>query len=213
MDDRRYDIEVKSLLESPETMAFTLYLVMNKKYGEDWLGWEPLTVYLELREDFNAEPSPEVMDRLNAVQLLMSTSAFYDDLYGFTGVCNTLADGSPSFTVLDPATTAEITWAMTEVGMLREPLPFAPTIIDYVKTTLEMEGLDGDPPEVIADIVAPAPEDPNSAAEYADGVLHKQNKDQLEIFIDDQLQLIIAQLTNVGLNDEFLEQLALEAVS
>lgn len=213
MDDRRYGIEVKSLLESPETMALTLYLVMKKKYDEDWLGWEPLTVYLELREDFSSEPAPEVMDRLSAIQLIMSTSAFYDDLYGFIGVCNTLASGSPSFSVLDPATTAEITWAMTEVGMIREHLPFAPTIIDYVKTMLEMEGVDDDPPEVIADIVAPAPEDPNSAAEYADGILHMQNKDSLEIFVDDQLSLIIAQLQQLGLDDEFLEQLAMEAVT
>ena len=208
MEDRRYGVEVKSLLESPSVMAFTLYLVMQKQYGDDWLSWEPLTVYLELREDFSCEPSVEAMDRLNAVQMLMTSSAFFDDLYGFMGTCNTLADGSPSFDLLDPATSAEIAWAMTEVGLMREMEPFAPTIVDYVKTMLEMEGIDDDVPEILADIVAPSPNLDTDAAGYANEVLRSNNKDKVELFVDDQLGLIISQLTNLELGDQFLTLLA-----
>lgn len=208
MDDGRYAVEVKSLLESPATMAFTLYLVMHKKYDEEWLGWEPLTVYLELRDEFRAEPATEVMDRLSAIQLVMSTSSFYDDLYAFMGVCNTLADGSPSFDVLDPATVAEMAWAMTEIGLMREHVPFAPTIVDYMKNMLEMEGLDDDPPEILQEVVMPTPDLGDSAAEYADSILHMQNKDAVELFIDEQLALVIAQLRNLELDDEFLAALA-----
>jgi len=205
VDDRRYSIQVKRLLESPETMALALYLILSKKYGEEWIGWEPLTIYLELREDFSAEPAPEVMDRINAVQLIMGTSSFYDDLYGFLGVCNTLASGSPSFAVFDPVTTAEATWAMTEVGLLREHMEFAPTIRAYIEQALEIDGLADDPPMVLQDVIAPKPEDPNNAAEYADGILHAENLDSLEQYIDDQLGLIVAQLADLGLDDEFIK--------
>ena len=211
MDDRRYDIQVKRLLESPETLALVLYLIMMKKYGEEWIGWEPLTLYLELREDFKAEPSVETMDRLSAVQLVLGSGSFYADLYGFLGVCNTFSSGAPSFAVLDPVTIPEATWAMVEVGMLREPADFAPTVVAYVKTMLEIEGLDDDPPEVLQDIVAPAPEDPNSSAEYADMILHQENHDSVEQFIDDQLGLMIGQLNGIGLDDEFLKLTAQHA--
>jgi hypothetical protein len=210
VEDRRYGIKVKRLLESPETMAMVLYIVLSKKYGEEWLSWEPLTIYLELREDYSAEPAPEVIDRISAVQIIMTTSSFYDDLYGFMGVCNTLASGSPSFSMFDPVTTAEAVWAVTEVGMLREPEPYAPTIIAYMKKMLEMDGLQDDPPEILSDVIAPKPDDPNNAAEYADMVLNMENKDSVEQFVDDQIGLIVGQLSGLGLDDEFMALLAQE---
>jgi len=194
---------VKRLLESQETMALTLYLILMKKYGEEWLSWEPLTIYLELRDDFSCEPSTVTMDRISAVQVLMTSSSFYTDLYGFTGICNTLAEGTPSFSLINPVTVAEAAWAVTEAGLLREPLPFAPTIRSYVKVILEMEGMEKDPPEILLDIVNPAPEDPNSAEEYADNILHMENLDSVEQFIEEQLGLIVGQLAGIGLDDEF----------
>lgn len=207
MPESRYDIMVKRLLESHETMALTLYIVLSKKYGEEWLSWEPLTVYLELRDDFSCEPSTVTMDRINAVQLLMTSSSFYTDLYGFTGICNTLSEGSPSFSLINPVTVAEAAWAVTEAGLIREPEQFAPTIRSYIQVILEMEGLAKDPPEILADVVGSQMPDPNSAEEYADMVLYKENLDLIEQFIDENLGLIVGQLAGLGLDDEFMAAL------
>ena len=118
----------KDVLENPDASATVLHAIVLKKYGEAWYMWDPSTVALELKSDFYAEVPAENMDKLSAVQVLVSTDSFFTDPSAFFGICSTFADGDPAFNVFDPPSMAEIAWTVAEVAINRELLPFARAI-------------------------------------------------------------------------------------
>ena len=75
-----YKAAVKRALESTETLATPLYSIVRKNFGDDAFFWDPSTLYLELRAEFGAEPSTEVIDRLSATQVVVTSDAFFNRL-------------------------------------------------------------------------------------------------------------------------------------
>jgi len=135
-----YTLAVKQALESPESLATPLLAIVRKSFGDDAFLWDPTTIYLECRDQFAAEPAAEVMDRISAGQVALTGNGFFEDISGFLNICNTLAGGAPAFGVFDPVEPEEAAWALIEVSLLRDMLPFAPTIRDYVRTILAQDG-------------------------------------------------------------------------
>ena len=64
-------------LESPQTLATVAHAIAKDKYGEEFYLWDPVTVYLELQADFRADVCTQVIDRLSAVQIVMTSDAFF----------------------------------------------------------------------------------------------------------------------------------------
>jgi len=130
----------QDLIQSPETMATVVHAIIRDKYGDEAYWWDPLTVSLELKADFQVDPCPEFMDRWGAMQVVMTGDAFFNRVDAFFGVCNALSDGNPFFGAFDPVTVEEAAWAVAEVGMNRDMLPFSPTIKKYCSIILEKNG-------------------------------------------------------------------------
>lgn len=130
----------KTALETPATLATVIHAIVIDKYGEKAYQWEPITVFLELKDDFSADTCPEAMDRWCAIQTVMTTDAFYTRLDAFLNICNTLASGSPAFDVFNPVTPEEAAWGVAEVALNRESLPFSYAIKKYLRTALAEEG-------------------------------------------------------------------------
>ena len=45
----------RDLIQSPETMATVAHAIVRERYGDEAYWWDPLTVALELKADFEAE--------------------------------------------------------------------------------------------------------------------------------------------------------------
>ena len=202
--------EVRHALESTETHAIVLYVLMMASYGEEWLDWDTATVYLELREDFGTEPSSETMDMLSCVQMIMTTGQFFNRLDAFIGTCNTLSTGSPSFAVFDPATTPEIVWAITEVSLMRELLPFSYDVKAYMKVALKADGIDpSDYPDVLGHIFATKDPSSNEVKKITQVNLHTLQVGMVSEYVDDQLREVIHQFNQIkGLHGELDKILA-----
>jgi len=132
--------KARTALESPQTMAVVLYTLLNSHYGEDWLEWDPVTIYLELREDFGAEPSSETMDRISALLIALDTGEFFSRYEAFAAITHAFNDGAPSFSMFDPVESEEIGWAITELALIRDLLPFGYSVREYIKTALQLDG-------------------------------------------------------------------------
>lgn len=130
----------QDLIASPETMATVAHAIVRDKYGEEAYWWDPLTVALELKADFEVDPCPEFMDRWSAMQVLMTGDAFFTRIDAFFAVCNSFSSGEPMFGAFDPVTVEEAAWAVAEAGMNRDMLEFSPTIRSYCRTILEQDG-------------------------------------------------------------------------
>lgn len=137
--------------QNTEADATVLTAMLITKYGEQALDWDPLTIRLEIQDDFHVEPADEVMNKICAMQIVMTSSDFFERIDTFINVCNTLADGDPFFEVFTPLESEEIAFAISTVAMNRDILPFNPTIRRYVKEVLKADGFDEDDfPEIFS---------------------------------------------------------------
>jgi hypothetical protein len=185
----------QSALKSPETLATVAHAIIRKQYGEDAYEWSPTTIYLELQADFTAEPDGAVLDRWSAMSVIMTSDAFFKRIDAFMGICNTLSSGEPFFQIFDPVTVEEAAWAITEVSLNRELLPFSYPIRQYLKQILKADGYpDGAYPTVFEEAMELTP-----SAEDIRRALQKDphNSDNVEAYINEQLKDLTYQFNKI----------------
>jgi hypothetical protein len=203
-----YRSAVKTALETPQTMTTLLYVILRNEFGDEALDWDPITLYMELRETFKAEPVPEVMDRLSAIQVLVLTDVFFTRADAFINICNTIADGQPSFSMFDTATTEECAWSLVEVSLIRDLRRFDYGVTRYVKHTLLQDGYDeGNYPGLFVEAFDKDP----SASELVDEVqevVKGPNHDVLDEFLEEQMNSLVHQFNEIpGLADDLMRLL------
>ncbi len=179
----------KTALESPETLATVIHAIMLDQYGEQAYGWDPVTCSMELADDFRAEVCTPAMDRWCAMQVVMGSDAFFKRLDAFLNVCNTLASGAPSFLMFDPVTSEEAAWAVAEVAMNRDVLPFSYPIRQYMRQQLEADGFDpssGDLPAVFAEMFERRPDEGRIRSSFT-GAAADANAGNIERYLMEQM--------------------------
>ena len=191
--DIRNKSAIQELLQSPETLGTVINAIIVANYGEDAYDWDPLTVSLELKADFDVDPVPEVLDRWCAMQVLMGSDAFFRRIDAFLGICNTLASGEPFFSAFDPVTVDETAWTLAEASMNRDLLEFSPTVRSYVQKRLNFEGFEGNPPEILAEMFKNRPK----SEEIREGLASLDNKDAVSATIDARIGQLIAQFGKI----------------
>ena len=187
--------EIKSALLNPETSATLINAILTRQYGEQWLEWDPLTVYLEIKSDFRIDPPAEVLDRLAAIQVVMTSDAFFQRLDAFLPVCTTLSTGEPSFSAFDMPTTPELAWGMAEVALLRDMLPFSYAIKGFIKQVLDEDGYtETNMPATIKIAFDPTPTSLEVKQTMLAGDLNKTNVEQ---YVDENLKDLISQFNQI----------------
>jgi len=181
-------------LQSPKTLATVVHAIVKQTLGEEAYDWDPITVYLELRDELSAEPDSAALDRWSAMQIVMTSDAFFKRIDAFLGICNTLAEGQPFFVVFDPVTVEEAAWAITEVSLNRELLSFSYPITKYLKLILAKDGYtESTYPSIFQEIFNKKPD--TLAVREAIGNI--ENRDNVENFIDEQLKDMVYQFNNI----------------
>lgn len=185
----------RSALENPDTLATVLHAILYTTYGESWYVWDPSTISLELKDDYGVELKSEVLDRICAVQLVMISNGFFQDIETFTTVCSTLPDGDPLFNVFDPPSVEELAWTVSEVAMNRELLPFSREIKQFVLHSLPEYGYtDLTCPTPLKELLEAVPDAPDIVA-AAQGVLAAElNLETNDSFMRETLLLLKEQL-------------------
>ena len=184
----------QDLLQSPATMATVVHAIVRDKYGDEAYDWDPLTVAMELKADFAVDPCPEVLDRWNAIQLVMSGDSFFTRIDAFLGVCNALSSGEPFFGAFDPVTVEEAAWGVAEVGMNRDMLPFSPTIKRYCRLILENDGYGKDSFPPVFDIVF---DDGTTLKDVKAGLVSDDNGASLKNYLLDNAMDIAKQFDSI----------------
>ena len=189
----------KLALESPQTLATVVHAIMLDQYGQAVYDWDPVTCAMEVSEDFKAEVCTPAMDRWCAMQAVMGSDAFFKRLDVFLNVCNTLSSGSPSFLVFDPVTPEEAAWAVAEVSMNRDMLPFSYSIRQYMRQQLEADGFDpnsGDLPPVFSEMFERRPDEgrirSSLSGDVADG-----NASNIERYLMEQMLSLETQFNRI----------------
>jgi hypothetical protein len=142
----------KTLLVHPDTFATVLVIILIDEYGTEALNWDPTTIAMELKDDFQVALPQENFDRLMIGIHLLITDEFFWSTPNFIETCNILSGDLYDPRTWDPADTEEIAWGITEAMLLSPPEneeePFTPEIRAYIGEILDQEGIIN-PPDVL----------------------------------------------------------------
>lgn len=201
--------------QNSEADATVLTAMLLHKYGEQSLDWDPLTIRLEVQADYYTAPSDENMNKICAMQIVMTSADFFNRIDAFLNVCNTLASGDPFFEVFTPLESEEIAYALATVAMNRNMLPFNPTIRQYVREVLKADGFtEKNFPEIfsvvfdrtpsskeVRDIVSTTLKEPTAA---------EQNSNNIKVMLADNVTVMLNQFNKLPglthIDDSVLEQ-------
>lgn len=206
----------QDLIQSPETMATVVHAIIRDKYGDEAYWWDPLTVTLELKADFQVDACPEFMDRWGAMQVVMTGDSFFRRIDSFFAVCNAFSSGEPFFGAFDPVTVEEAAWAVAEVGMNRDMLPFSPTIKKYCEIILGKNGYGRDNAPKIFDLVFDEDHDGTSLKDIKAGLVSDENGAALKQYLAENVDDIARQFDSLvdlkNVDDELLKKGLLRAL-
>ena len=137
LDDRTYTTSVMSIL-------------LDRWGALDFIEWDPLTINLQLRDEFGIEANETLMDKIGAASALFSTNTFFIDFETFNSVSNVLNLGVTSSSLMLPADLDDALWACTEakllLGDLYDDSAYSHDVARYVGFLLTQDGVRNPPP-------------------------------------------------------------------
>lgn len=198
--------EARNLLQSPNTMATVLHAILRDRYGDDWYNFDQLSIMMDLQADFECDPCPAAMDRIGAIQTLMTGDSFFNRIDAFFGVCNAFSSGQPFFGAFDPVTVEEAAWGLAEAGMNRDILPFSPTIKQYCRVILKQNGYGDTSIPPLFNIVFT--DGDTDIGEISRGLVSDENGEALQNFLTENATDLAHQFDALGdvknFNDDLL---------
>ena len=180
--------EAAALIRDPGTYMTTLFVILHYEYGEDVYFEDPLVIFANLEEDFNAKLPLQAENRINAGLTCIPSDMFYRDVAAFSAVVNTLYSGDLGDDIfLDEITVPEILWAGFEIEFVRE------AIAHVFGTDLTIPESQQDFSPVIDRLVKAAAAKESIAVEEMEDLEPYQDQ-----FIRESLEALEAQLKKIG---------------
>jgi hypothetical protein len=131
--ERGTRLSSSSLFRMPEAHPLVLDLVLLKKYGPEWLGWELETLELRIREDFR---SPSVSDlnieKLQACKTLHLVDTFWLQWEVFLACTVALSGSFFDHEVMQIPSVAECAIAVDIARRIREDVPWSEEVKRYL---------------------------------------------------------------------------------
>lgn len=190
-----------------EAFATTLLGILMHAYGIDVLGWDGVTVQMEVKDDFGVEMPRPVYDKLMALITAMSTDSVYKDVALFDETISALNGEGVGVERGIPAVD-DVAWTVAELRINDpEPVsrdakqPWGKNIQKYVRVVLDDEGMNRAPK--ILDFAAERgvpKEGTDDAQRYAAAWGSQELRaDEIDEWVDAQIVALIEQLMGAGI--------------
>ncbi len=141
------------LLADQDSLTTPLITLLIDHYGGELLSWHPLTIDLEVKDDFGVLLPRRNLDKIMAGICLLTSDDFYRRLPRFIQLCNILSGDIFEPGLFDWADSYECAWGITEAALLsppeeKDPEPFDEEILAYLGFALRQDGISR-PPDVL----------------------------------------------------------------
>lgn len=144
-----YRLKPSNFWVNPDAMGLPLLVLFLDHYGFDALSWSPVTIVMEIRDDFSHEPLPDVFARLMAAISIFTGNHYFVSLPDFCRLSLALAGEDGDYLPdLD-----DCACAMTEALLIHPPEKdqtevFSPEIRAFLGALLDEEGI-LNPPDIL----------------------------------------------------------------
>lgn len=108
--------------------------LFDQKFGEAWREWESETLLQEIKRIWSVVPIDTVLEKLMALQLLLTTNLFWSDYLAFEKVILAFNDHYVSMGEIQACTPEELTFALELVRQMNlHKMPFEEEIRGYIQ--------------------------------------------------------------------------------
>jgi hypothetical protein len=135
-------VTLQNLFRHPDAHPIVLDLVMLRKYGPDWLAWDPESAEIHISHDF---PGGNVSDlnlaKLNACKALHLVDSFWQRWEVFTWCAMPFNGVFPDFRTMQVPTAAQMLVAVDIANRIREDSAWSDEMQAFMKTVYKHDGL------------------------------------------------------------------------
>jgi len=132
----------RNLFTHPDVHAVVLDLLMLKKYGMDWLGWEPETIELFVPQDFGIkEVSGLAMSKLMACKTLHLVDTYWKQWEVFNWCTMPFNNLYPDFDVLQVPTVAQCLISVDVAERIRDDVEWSEEVKRYIASVYRHDGI------------------------------------------------------------------------
>jgi hypothetical protein len=130
-----------NLFQHPDAHPFVLDLALLRKYGPEWMQWEPETLEGRIRIDFRSTLSQLNLDKLHAVANLHLVDTFWDHWTVFSPCAQALTMVPPDFRVMQALTVPQLLIAVDTAEKIRSGMEYSLEVRTYMELCYLYDGM------------------------------------------------------------------------
>jgi hypothetical protein len=135
-------ISNRNLFVHHDTHPVVFDVKLLQQYGEDWMTWEPETLWREIMDDFRVPSiSDHAKSKIQAVKTLHINEWYFDKWEVFCWVTQALNNNIPDFQVIQKPSIAQLFVSVDVATMIRNDEEFAPEVQMWVAASVLDEGV------------------------------------------------------------------------
>lgn len=135
-------VTLQNIFRHPEAHPLVLDLIMLRRYGPDWLDWEPETIEAAIPNDFPTGNVSELnLSKINACKALHLVDSFWQRWEVFTWLTMSLNGVFPDFTTMQVPTVAQMLVSVDIANKIRVDTSWSGEVEAFMKTVYMHDGI------------------------------------------------------------------------
>jgi len=134
-------VNSKEILSSEGSPPPALAKALHSQYGNDWLEWDPITIWAEVKDDFGIDLSEEHKNAIMALRTCMGVVAPWKEWYPFVRVVDALNGDLASIEYVAPPSIADLAYAVDLMTRLKPDIQFSDEVRRMMAITLWDHGV------------------------------------------------------------------------
>lgn len=131
---------MNNLEKNASDSIVSIYNMMNQNFKQDWMNWEPETLWTTLEKDFGVNPTPSMKDALMAMTVIGKTDLPFEDFHIFEKVGHALSFNAVHFSEIHPLEPYEIAKLHKILKMIRNRSQYEDEVLAYVGSCAKHSG-------------------------------------------------------------------------
>ena len=131
-----------NLFQHPDAHPYVLDVALMRKYGTEWLTWEPSVLEDRILQDFQTQTISDLnIDKIQAVKTLHLVDTFWSEYLVFVPCAMALSGVHADFRVLQALTVPQAMIAVDIAAKLRSDLTYSLEVRTYLEVVYMHDGM------------------------------------------------------------------------
>lgn len=131
-----------NLFQQPEAHPVVLDLVLLKKYGPEWMLWEPETLVWRIPQDFRSSGISDLnLEKIQAAKALHYNDNFWLQWEVFNWCLHPFNNIYANFAIMQAPSTAQLMVAVSVAAAIRDDVPWSQEVKDFMSVACQHDGI------------------------------------------------------------------------